>query len=119
MQKPTPEAMAAFEDAFPTDAGAVRKKMFGMPAGFVNGNMFFGVFHDGLTARVGADRMAELIEQPGMGQFEPMKGRPWKDYIHANADLDPQVLSELAHEALAHTAKMPAKVPKPRKKKKS
>lgn len=119
MKKPTPEAIAAFEESLPTNPEVVRKKMFGMPAAFVNGNMFFGVFDNGLTARVGPDRMADLTQQPGVGQFEPMPGRPWKDYVHADASLDSQVLSELALEALAHTAKMPAKVPKPRKKKKS
>lgn len=43
MKKPTPEAIAAFEESLPTNPEVVRKKMFGMPAAFVNGNMFFGV----------------------------------------------------------------------------
>jgi hypothetical protein len=119
MMKPTPAAIAAFDDAFPDDVRAERKKMFGMPAGFINGNMFIGVFADGVVLRMPAGRREELMQMEGTGPFEPRPGSPWKEYILAAAPQwgGTETLGRLAEEALAHTATMPAKVPKPRKKK--
>jgi hypothetical protein len=109
MPKVTDAAKAAFAAAFPDDDRAVNKKMFGHPAAFVNGNMFFGTFGDGLTYRLPADRLVELSEEPGVGPFEPMKGRPWKEYIFAERSVTADKLAAWAIEALEHTAKMPAK----------
>ena len=118
MQKPTPEAIAAFDNAIPSDdERVVRKKMFGMPAGFVNGNMFLGVFADGVVFRLSKESLHELKGRDGIGAFEPMPGRPWKEYAHARAEsfAGSSELAELALEALEHTAKMPAKKPKKKK----
>lgn len=118
MQKPTPEALAAFDGGFPDDdARAERRKMFGMPAGFVNGNMFYGVFAGGVVLRLPADRRAALGEADGVGAFEPMPGRPWKEYVHVDGVMwgGTDELRAWAVEALDHTAAMPPKVPKPRK----
>ncbi|MCB9549223.1 MAG: TfoX/Sxy family protein [Myxococcales bacterium] len=118
MEKPTPAALAAFDAAFPDDGRAERRKMFGMPAGFVNGNMFCGVFHDGVVLRLPAERIAALGAEEGVGAFEPMEGRPWKDYIHASAPRwgGTATLAGWAQEALAHTAAtLPPKEPKPKK----
>ena len=116
MEKPTQAAIDAFALACPTDARAIQKKMFGCPAGFVNGNMFFGVFYDGLTFRLPAERLVGLSELDGVGPFEPMPGRPWKDYVFADVGVcAPADLAAWALEALEHTAQLPAKVTKPKK----
>ncbi len=117
MEKPTAAAIAAFDAAFPPDERAVRKKMFGMPAGFVNGNMFYGVFADGVVLRLSKESLVELHGQEGVGAFEPMPGRPWKEYVHASAEVwgGSEQLADWALEALEHTAKMPAKVKKSKK----
>lgn len=117
MQKPTPAALDAFAAAFPEDARAVRKQMFGMPAGFVNGQMFFGVFADGVVARLPPLRRAELAGEEGVGPFEPMEGRPWKDYIHASAPRwgGSETLAGWAREALDYTGTLPPKAEKPKK----
>ncbi len=119
MEKPTAAAIDAFADAFPDDARATQKKMFGMPAGFINGNMFGGVFGNGVTMRLAGDRLAEVKALEGVGDFEPMHGRPWKDYAFADATVHggSSQLRDWMAEALEHTAKMPAKKPKARKKK--
>jgi len=112
MEKPTEAALALFDAAFPADARAERKKMFGMPAAFVNGNMFYGVFHNGVVMRVGEGRRDEIASgHDGIQAFEPMPGRPWKEYIHADADLwaDSDELAGWIAEALELTAAMPAK----------
>lgn len=120
MEKPTATALRAFDDCFPADARAVRKSMFGMPAGFVNGNMFLGVWADGVVLRLPEDRRVAVAGTPGIGPFEPMAGRPWVEYVLADASLGPTGdLATLALAALDHTAALPAKVPKPRKPKKA
>lgn len=116
MDKPTPAALAAYDAAFPDDARAVRKKMFGMPAGFVNGNLFFSVFEDRLVLRPSPEALAALRDRDGVAHFEPLEGRPWKDYLAAAADRwggSPE-LSEWAREALEYTASLPPKAPKKR-----
>ncbi|MEZ4465314.1 MAG: TfoX/Sxy family protein [bacterium] len=118
MEKPTPAALAAFDAGLPDDARVERRSMFGMPAAFVNGNMFYGVFHDGVVMRLPVERVEALCAEPGIGRFEPMAGRPWKDYIHADAPRwgGTPALAGWAQEALAHTASaLPPKAPKPRK----
>ena len=120
MKKPTPAALSAFDRVFPDDARATRKKMFGMPAGFVNGNMFLGVWADGVVLRMPAERRVELADREGIGPFEPMHGRPWKEYLHAATPTwgESAELAQWAVEALEHTARMPPKAKKARKPKK-
>jgi len=117
MQKPTPEALTTFDGAFPDDERAVRKKMFGMPAGFVNGHMFYGVFGDGVVLRLSAERVGALVAEDGVEHFEPMPGRPWKEYVHVEATRwgGSDTLNAWAMEALDHVLTFPPKVPKPRK----
>ena len=119
MEKPSAAAKAAFELALPADPRAQAGQMFGMPCAFVNGNLFLGVFADGLTLRLPPDRLAALQQQEGVGAFEPMEGRPWKNYIFVSASRwgESAELAGWAREALAHTATLPPKVGKPRKKK--
>lgn len=117
MEKPTDAAIDALHGAFPEDEGAVLKKMFGMPAGFIQGNMFMGVFGDGVVLRMTSERRTELMDVEGVGPFEPM-GRLWKQYVWVSATVwgGHDSLAGWAREALAFTATLPAKAPKPRRK---
>ena len=119
MDKPTQAALDAFAASFPDDSRAERRKMFDVPAGFINGNMFMAVFTDGLVFRLPDAAIAEALERDGVGHFEPTPGRPWKAYIQAAASLPAEGLSGWARAALDHTAAMPPKVPKPRKPRKA
>lgn len=120
MEKPTPKAIALFDSAFPADERAERKQMFGMPAAFVNGNMFYGVFTNGVVLRVGEARRDELSAHDGIAPFEPMPGRPWKEYVLVDADhwTAGEDLGAWVTEALELTAAMPPKEKKPPKAKK-
>lgn len=114
MQKPTPDAIAAFEAALPVDARVKAGKMFAHPCAFTNGNMFFGTFGETLIFRVGEAR-ATALRAGGARLFEPMEGRPWKEYVQLGADERPAAeLARLAAEALTHTVTLPPKAPKPR-----
>lgn len=56
-------------------------KAFGMPAYYVNGKMFAGVYADGATVKVPEDMVAELLERDGIEPFEPMEGRKMKNWL--------------------------------------
>jgi TfoX/Sxy family transcriptional regulator of competence genes len=115
--KKTPAALAAaFDKAAPNDPRVVRKPMFGYPALFLNGNMFAGTFQDKVVARLSeADREKAL--QHGVKQFEPMPGRPMKEYIVVPAiDVTkPAALASWIERAHRHAQTLPAKA-KPIKK---
>ena len=49
-----------------------RRKIFGADVWFVNGNMFAGVFGDGMILRLSdKDGMSIKKEMPGVGLFSP------------------------------------------------
>ena len=113
MEKPDAATVAAYDAAVPADPRAVKGQMFGHPCAFVNGNMFFGTFAQTLVARVGVPRAAELSAAGAAKVFEPMGGRPWRDYVQVDPKRVPaEATAAYAVEALELTAKMPPKVKK-------
>jgi TfoX/Sxy family transcriptional regulator of competence genes len=58
-----------------------RRKMFGYPCSFERGQLFCGLFADGLFVRLGDAERAELLAAPGARRFEPMPGRPMREYV--------------------------------------
>jgi TfoX/Sxy family transcriptional regulator of competence genes len=107
--------VTTYETALPDDPRVVRKQMFGSPCAFVNRQMFFGTFEDTLVARIGPERVSEIVDQPGMQPFAPTEGRVWSDYVQLDPTVDPQLLAELATEALAWAAALPRKGKRPKK----
>ena len=115
-KKTPPAIVAAFERAAPKDPRVVRKPMFGYPALFLNGNMFAGTFQDKVVARLAeADRTKALAA--GVKQFEPMPGRPMKEYVVVpGTDVTkPAALASWIERAHRHAATLPPKA-KPVKK---
>jgi TfoX/Sxy family transcriptional regulator of competence genes len=109
-KKTPPELAAAFDRAAPKDPKVVRKPMFGYPALFLNGNMFSGTFQDKVVARLaGAER--ERAIKAGAKPFEPMPGRPMKEYVTLPpADVaKPASLARWIERARAHVATLPEK----------
>lgn len=116
MERPDAATIAAYEAALPDDERVVRGQMFAHPCAFVQGNMFFGTFAQTVIARVGERRTAERVAAGGRA-FEPMPGRPWKDYVQLEPTAEgPDALRRWAAEALEATAALPPKVKKPAKK---
>jgi TfoX/Sxy family transcriptional regulator of competence genes len=77
----SPEALVAtFDEAMPGPP-ATRRKMFGYPAGFINGNLFMSLFEDSLILRLPAELREELIQLHGAKPFAPMAGRVMKEYV--------------------------------------
>ncbi|HEY5526023.1 MAG TPA: MmcQ/YjbR family DNA-binding protein [Candidatus Anoxymicrobiaceae bacterium] len=79
-------------DAFLLDNPEVEPgKAFGMPAYYVNGKMFARVFGDGVTVKLPADDVGELLEREGVSEFQPMEGRKMKNWVVIRRD-DPSDL---------------------------
>jgi len=116
MDKSPPELEKCFEDAFPDDPRAERRKMFGFPSGVVNGNMFGGLFENDVVLRLGDVDRQMMVNDYGAGQFEAM-GRPMKGYVTVPAAIvaEPERLREWMQRAFEHAAALPAKEKKPPK----
>src|SRR5438270_13147987 len=110
MPKPGVRALEAFDALVPDAPGVSKRPMFGNRAAFVNGNMFAGLFGDGLFVRLAGDRLDELMAAGGR-PFEPMPGRPMRGYAYVPGDwiADPGSAIDWVSEALESTAKLPAK----------
>jgi hypothetical protein len=112
--KPSPPTVALFHQVLPEDARVERKQMFGMPCAFVGGNMFFGTFGDSLVARLGPEASAARSAEPGWRIFEPMPGRPWKEYAQVLlSEVSEEELRLSAQAALDWTAALEPKEKKP------
>jgi TfoX/Sxy family transcriptional regulator of competence genes len=60
---------------------AEKRKMFGYPVYFVNGNMFAGVFADSIFLRLPAGEREGLMAAKKATPFEPVEGRVMKEYV--------------------------------------
>ncbi len=113
--RPSEETKALFRAALPEVDGVEIKPMFGQLAGFVNGNMFTGIFGDSVFVRLGVEDREALLEEDGAHLFEPMSGRPMKEYVVLpEAWLeDTRLVEEWMGRALGTTVALPPKLPKP------
>ncbi|HZV80092.1 MAG TPA: TfoX/Sxy family protein [Candidatus Binatus sp.] len=95
----------------------VQRKMFGYPSGFVNGNLFMGLYGDGMILRLPDAQREDLIKKKGARQFEPMPGRPMREYVLLPASMlrDRRALSTWIERALNFAAEMKPKAKKPTK----
>ena len=116
-EKSPPELVALFDEVAPTAPAMERRKMFGYPAAFVNGNMFAGLHGAKLVLRLPEAPLAEFLAQPGAAPFEPMPGRPMQGYAVAPPSLlaDKPALSRWLESSFESAAKLPAKERKPKK----
>ncbi|HLZ84322.1 MAG TPA: TfoX/Sxy family protein [Caulobacteraceae bacterium] len=107
-----------FAVVLPNDVRVERRKIFGYPAAFVNGNMFAGLFQDQMFARLAPDERAALEAAHGPLPFEPMAGRPMKDYTRLPDEVleDEGEATALMARAFRWSAALPAKVKKPKAK---
>ncbi len=101
-----------FAESLPDDERIERRKMFGYPCAFVNGNMFAGLFQDQMFARLAPSRRAALERAHGPLPFAPMSDRPMKDYTRLpDAVLaDEAAVADLLAGALVFASALPAKV---------
>ena len=86
------------------------RKMFGYPAGFVNGNLATGLFAEDWFVRLSEDDTAEL-RAIGGSAFEPMAGRPMRGYtlLPSAVAVDPTAAGAWVDRAVDHVATLPPK----------
>jgi TfoX/Sxy family transcriptional regulator of competence genes len=111
--KSPPELVKKFEKLVP-GAPAQMRQMFGYPACFVNGNMFMGLHQDNMVLRLPDTQRAAFLKLNGAGQFEPMPGRPMKEYVTVPPALlkTPKKLEPWVAKALKYGASLKPKAPK-------
>jgi TfoX/Sxy family transcriptional regulator of competence genes len=100
-----------FKSILPENPSINVRLMFGNLAAFVNGNMFAGLFGEALFVRLSEDGRAELLKVKGTRAFEPMKGRPMKEYVCVPNEwlTKPSMVSPWITKALEWSSKLPTK----------
>ncbi|MCI4336637.1 MAG: TfoX/Sxy family protein [Thermoplasmata archaeon] len=81
MPKAAAAAVTVFEGLVPKGENVTSKKMFGQPAAFVNGNLFFGVFGEHIFVRLSDADRADAVRGEGFTTLEPMPGRVMREYL--------------------------------------
>jgi TfoX/Sxy family transcriptional regulator of competence genes len=116
-----------FDKSVPSGANISRRKMFGYPAAFANGNLFIGLHQNDFIVRLSEQDRARFSTEFGERTFEPMKGRPMREYVRLPEELlaDPRKraswinLSLRYAETIAPKAKSAPKKQLPRSVKRS
>jgi TfoX/Sxy family transcriptional regulator of competence genes len=115
--KSSPEMVARFDDLAANVPEATRKHMFGYPSLVLHGNMFLSLFGDALVLRLSESDRREFVAACAASPFEPMPGRPMREYLVAPPDLVGRSdVEEWVRRSAAYAAQLPPKQPKPRKK---
>lgn len=116
MPRPTGETKDFFASVVPDHPAVSIRPMFGQLSAFVNGNMFMGIFGDDVLVRL-PEEDREAVVAAGGGPFEPMAGRPMKEYVVLPTEWrdDPDRVREWAKRSLEHAEELPPKRPKPKK----
>lgn len=70
-----------FESLVPVGPRVEIRPMFGNVAAFLNGHMFAGVLGDTVFVRLEAVDREEFLRGSGSATFEPVKGRPMREYV--------------------------------------
>jgi len=120
----SPEALVALFDAcLPREGGVERRQMFGYPCAFVNGNLACGLHQENVLVRLPEARRTVLVAERGVRSFEPMPGRPMREYVIVPPDVvvDPVALGAWLAEGVAYARSLPsgaksrsgAKTPRP------
>ncbi len=118
-EKSSTDLVTLFSHIAPTGPDIQHKKMFGCHFSFVNGNLFAGLFQQGMTFRLSPADHAAFLDQPDTSEFEPMPGHKMKGCVLL---LDPFSVreDELANWmkcALDFASRLPPKEKKPKEKK--
>jgi hypothetical protein len=61
--------------------GATRSQMFGMTVLKARNKVFAGTFGDAMTFKLGPEDLERARALTGVESFEPMKGRPMKEWV--------------------------------------
>lgn len=116
-KKPEPALVDRFYAALPDHPAAERKKMFGYPACFVNGNFFAGMHNDSYVVRLPGGLREKFAALASAEVFDPMgTGKGMKDWwlIPAQVSDSEAALTELLAGTFDEVINLPPKEPKTR-----
>lgn len=107
-----------FDASLPGDERVERRKMFGCPCAFVNGNMFAGVHEDKLIVRLPPEERERSVEE-GRAQPCEIMGRVMREYVLLPDPLERKAgeLRGWIERAFAYASELSPKQPKEPKKK--
>ena len=118
-KKPTPEILETFERIAPEGEGIEKRKMFGYPCRFMNGNMFMGVHgENSIILRLSEADRKEFLKLEEAQRFEPMPGRIMKEYVVFPSWMleNRVILDDWIKKSIFHVSSLPPKIKKKRKK---
>ena len=115
-----PEQLKEFMDRKTAGLECEKKPMFGCPAYFVNRNMFAGAHEDKVMLRLSeADRDEIKARYDEVAAFEPMKGRPMREYVALPATVyDGEEFDDWLRKSYEYASSLPPKAEKPKRKRK-
>jgi TfoX/Sxy family transcriptional regulator of competence genes len=117
-RKPPQELVDYLDSVIPDGPAPVDfKPMFGGPCYWTGGNMFAAIHQESMIVRLGEEDRQALLREPGAALFEPMEGRPMREYVVIPPQIveDREAVRSWLAKGLAFTASLPPKVKKPRK----
>jgi TfoX/Sxy family transcriptional regulator of competence genes len=108
--KPPSALVEGFERAVAKLPDTQPRKMFGYPAAFTGSQMFAGLFQDKMIVRL-SDVDREALGREGARPFEPMPGRPMREYVVVPDAVreSPSALRSWLAKAHAYAATLPTK----------
>ena len=112
-RKAPADLVARFDEAVAGIDGVEGRKMFGYPAAFIGGNLAAGLYQESVMVRLPDDERAERIAD-GWSLFEPMPGRPMREYVALPREVagDVVAMRHWLERAAAHVRTLPPKPPK-------
>ncbi|MFN0071537.1 MAG: hypothetical protein ACKVVP_08635 [Chloroflexota bacterium] len=85
MAKSEPETFESVRDELTDIPGVVAGKMFGMPVLKINGKAFAGANGAAMVFKLDAVALARALAIPEVGHFDPMGGRPMREWVEVPA----------------------------------
>ena len=118
--KSPPDVLERFAAATDGLSSLEHRKMFGYPSVFVNGNMLAGVFQDRVMVRLSEADRAKFLAMPNARVFEPMPGRPMREYVEIGAASMPaREMRRWIERGLVYVEGLPTKAKKAKPKRES
>lgn len=110
-EKPAAELVARFDACLPPAPGVDRRRMFGCPCAFVNGNMFAGVHEQRIILRLPEAQRAQLVARGEAGPFT-VRGRTMREYVALGDALarPAEAVAELVGRAYDYARALPPKL---------
>jgi TfoX/Sxy family transcriptional regulator of competence genes len=102
-----------FHEAVAGIEGVEVRKMFGYPAAFIGGNLTAGLYQESVMVRLPEGERQDRLAD-GWLPFEPMPGRPMREYLTLPLDVagDVAAMRRWVERAAAFVRTLPPKAPK-------